>query len=233
LYALIKKKRPDDRRQTTEEKKLTIEEKTSVIRHSSSVKETFPKEEAVVVLQEMKIEQQPETVNTKPETEFDELQLLEKEMLKEAFRTSMSVDLLKEESTESLVKKSEIRNPKSETHSFNDWLKICSGQKVEEKPIDKKQKSDLIDKFILEETSKAIAKPKAEFYSAETMAKKSITDDENFVTETLASIYLRQGNLPKALRAYEILMVKYPEKIHIFAPLLEKIKNLLKEQKSK
>ena len=62
------------------------------------------------------------------------------------------------------------------------------------------------------------------------MAKKSIKDDETFVSETLATIYLKQGNLPKALRAYEILLVKYPEKIHIFAPLLEKIKKLIEQQ---
>ena len=103
----------------------------------------------------------------------------------------------------------------------------------EEIAIQKKQKAQIIDNFILDQTAKSAPKPKTEFFSAENMAKKSLQDDETFVTDTLARIYLKQGNLPKALRAYEILLVKHPEKIHIFAPLLEKIKNLLEDQKNK
>lgn len=135
------------------------------------------------------------------------------------------------------VQKAETRNEKQETHSFNDWLIIAGSKSLQqirgEKDIEKKQKAEIIQRFILEETAKPTTKPKTEFYSAETMAKKSLQDDETFVTETLAKIYLQQGNLSKALRAYKILIVKHPEKIHIFAPLLEKIKKLLEQQKIK
>ncbi|MBI4929959.1 MAG: hypothetical protein HY841_04290 [Bacteroidetes bacterium] len=116
-------------------------------------------------------------------------------------------------------------------------MKVVSGQTpasaIEQKVNQQKQTNQLIDNFLLDQTAKSAPKPKAEFYSAEAMAKKSIKDDETFVSETLATIYLKQGNLPKALRAYEILLVKHPEKIHIFAPLLEKIKKLLEDQKNK
>jgi len=221
LYNLIKKK-TDDRRQTTDVK--AVEGEASVILHPSSVNEM------------------PMTNKEEKKDEYDELQLLEKEMLREAYRTSMTIDLTEEESKVSSLTskenpKSEIRNLKLETYSFNDWMKVVSGQTpesaVEEKAIQKKQANQLIDNFLLDQTAKPTPKPKAEFYSAEAMAKKSIKDDETFVSETLAVIYLKQGNLPKALRAYEILLVKYPEKIHIFAPLLEKIKKLLEDQKGR
>ena len=206
---------------------------------SNQQKEIIPQMEAIAVLQEISMSKGAfalPAVTEEKKDEYDELQLLEKEMLREAYRTSLTVDLLGEKNAIS-SEKSEIRNLKRETYSFNDWLKVVSGKipssAIEEKTARKKQKDELIDKFILDQTAKTVSKPKTEFYTADLMAKKSIQDDENFVSETLASIYLKQGNLPKALRAYEILVVKYPEKIHIFAPLLEKIKKLLKDQKSK
>lgn len=246
LYNLIKKKPAE---------KLGVKsgnpevEQPQVTSHKPEI-EILLKEEAIVILQEMSMGTKEkvfsttlEVEQTEQKDEYDELQLLEKEMLREAYRTSMTVDLLKEEgpSTSRRVtaeEKTDDRKPITDNqYSFNDWLKVVSGQTpestVQKKAVEKIQKSELIDKFLLEETSKAIAKPKAEFYSADVMAKKSIQDDETFVSETLAGIYLKQGNLPKALRAYEILMVKHSEKIHIFAPLLEKIKKLLKDQKSK
>lgn len=232
LYNLIKKK-PDDRRQMTETK--AVEVTVSDISHQAS--DVLPKHEPTTVPQEI-----PKPVK---EDEFDELQLLEKEMLREAYRTSMTIDLIQGDEVKSQKSKEFSQQPvpkdsfgeaSNNSYSFNDWLKVVSGKtpgaSAEETAVQKKQPNQLIDDFLLDQTAKAGAKPKAEFYSAETMAKKSIQDDETFVSETLASIYLKQGNLPKALRAYEILVVKYPEKIHIFAPLLEKIKELIKQQQS-
>jgi hypothetical protein len=239
LYDLIKKK-PIQKLEVISEKLELISETPNTKQQTTS--EILPKLEPIAILQEIpmivkeEISISPIVIKDIP----DEMQVLEKQMLREAYRTSMTIDLL-EENQESRIKNQESISQKpedrSQNHSFNVWLKVISGKTPtptkEEKIVQQKAKSEIIDNFILEETAKAIPKPKAEFYSAEAMAKKSIQDDETFVTETLAKIYLKQGNLPKALRSYEILVVKYPEKIHIFAPLLEKIKNLLKEQKSK
>ena len=49
-----------------------------------------------------------------------------------------------------------------------------------------------------------------------------------FVTETLAEIYLNQGLLDKAISAYEVLSLKYPEKSGFFA---DRIRDIKKQQK--
>ena len=61
------------------------------------------------------------------------------------------------------------------------------------------------------------------------MAKRSITEDENLVTETLANIYYQQENYEKALRAYEKLSLKYPKKRTYFANQINLIKKKLKK----
>lgn len=257
LYAFIKKTTGSQHTDLAPPPKGQIVTETSFPSEQPSRTETIPgnitssneinlKEETLTVLHEeaviMKTNVSKLSDIKTAETikdEYDELQVLEKEMLKEALRGSAPFGLPDEKHTMSEIKSSDFSsqqttsdNKKQGKYSFNDWLKIVSDQHSEcaQEKITHKSQTKLIDHFLLEEFSKTTAKPRAQFYSAETMAKKSITDDETFVTETLAGIYLRQGNLLKALRAYEILMVKHPEKIHIFAPLLEKIKNLLKKQ---
>ncbi|MFI5221246.1 MAG: tetratricopeptide repeat protein, partial [Bacteroidia bacterium] len=71
--------------------------------------------------------------------------------------------------------------------------------------------------------------PKATFYSPSDMAKHSVEEDEDLVTETLANIYFRQGAYKKAIRAYEKLCLIYPHKLSYFADLIQKIKELNNE----
>jgi hypothetical protein len=46
------------------------------------------------------------------------------------------------------------------------------------------------------------------------------------MTETLAKVYLEQKKYNKAIQAYEILILKYPEKSSFFADRINEIKNL-------
>lgn len=84
------------------------------------------------------------------------------------------------------------------------------------------KKTVLIDKFI--ETSPSMPKPKKDFYSPTNMAHHSTIDKDDLVSETLAEIHLKQGNLHKAIKIYQRLCLIIPEKSAYFAARIEKVK---------
>ena len=79
----------------------------------------------------------------------------------------------------------------------------------------------LIDNFIKQQTP--VQAPKAEFFTPQQAAKRSLDDKAGMVTETLARVYAKQGNLPKAMEAYKRLALKYPEKSAYFAALQKEL----------
>lgn len=109
----------------------------------------------------------------------------------------------------------------SEVMSFGKWL-LQKDKKATEK---KDSQKALINKFIQE--SPQISPVQARFFSPSQMGKLSLVEDETFVTETLAGIYLRQGDYKKAARAYQNLGLKYPEKRTYFAALQKKAEDHL------
>ncbi len=134
--------------------------------------------------------------------------------------------------------------------SFTEWLKLTSQQPVERSKEDaeqqpeevfeittsssvsgleeeiipeKQKKMELIDKFIeanpkITPSKSAIAPP--------AIIDRSEDDEPFFMTETLARIYLEQKKYQKAIQAYEILILKYPEKSSLFANRIIDIKKL-------
>ena len=59
--------------------------------------------------------------------------------------------------------------------------------------------------------------------SVEEWAKSSVMEDPTLVTETMARIYVKQGQLGKARKAYRMLALKYPAKSTYFATQLKKL----------
>ena len=87
-------------------------------------------------------------------------------------------------------------------------------------------KSALIDRFIREEPR--LSPPKREFFNPVDMAKLSSVDKDDMVSETLARIFVQQGDIPKAIKIYERLCLNFPEKSSYFAAQIENLRRGLK-----
>ncbi|WP_413230377.1 hypothetical protein [Flavobacterium sp. MMLR14_040] len=90
---------------------------------------------------------------------------------------------------------------------------------------EKKKKAELIDKFI--ETNPKISPIKSDPITLPPIQFNINQEDNTYLmTETLARVYLEQKKYTKAIQAYEILILKYPEKISFFADRISDIKIL-------
>ena len=108
---------------------------------------------------------------------------------------------------------------KIEKYSFLDWFDV-----INESESNLDYKIDLIDKFIM--NSPKINIKKEYKPDLEIIPESKIKDD--LITETLAKIYIDQKKYNKAIKAYNILSLKYPKKSSFFADQIERIKNLKK-----
>ena len=144
-----------------------------------------------------------------------------------------------EENTKKAVEKLDIGKPldfsANEKHSFQEWLQLARIEPItrekekttplETKPIDeeKKKKAELIDKFI--ESNPKIS-PAHHGTTSTASVETNKTDTSFLMTETLARVYLEQKKYQKAIQAYEILILKYPEKSSFFADRISDIEIL-------
>ncbi|MFD2099684.1 hypothetical protein [Flagellimonas iocasae] len=122
---------------------------------------------------------------------------------------------------------------KKEKHSFTEWLQLTSKTSEQEpeadvmEELEKKKKFDLLDKFI-ENNPKIVPQ---ENTNPKVDIKSSTKFDKNeLMTETLAKVYLEQKKYKKAIQAFKILSLKYPEKSGFFADQIRAVKTLQKEK---
>ncbi len=168
----------------------------------------------------------PEDKETTPNIESKTISELDALIISSAIDASISLDIdqVSEEINSEKVK--EYDRPKS----FLEWINASKIEEIspeispkQRERIEFKERAELlIDQFIQNQPK---IKPKAEFYSAENMAKKSIEDSEEMVTETLAKVYAIQGNVAKAKSIYNQLILKNPEKKSYFASLIKDLRS--------
>jgi tetratricopeptide (TPR) repeat protein len=176
----------------------------------------------------------------KPETRLEP----KTNTLEQSIITSIKEASDAEESTKIAVEKLNIGKPLdfsvNEKHSFQEWLQLSRIEPiVREKENtnnqestfledEKKKKAQLIDKFI--ESSPKIP-PIKQSATSSTYSESDSADTSYLMTETLARVYLEQKKYQKAIQAYEILILKYPEKSSFFANHISDIKILQQNNK--
>jgi len=113
----------------------------------------------------------------------------------------------------------------NETHSFQEWLKLSATPTIERTEVKPRSLSnvDLIDKFI---TSKPKIAPIKKTVSLKNLAQENSFSSNELMTETLAKVYLEQKNYRKAIQAYRILSLKYPEKNSFFADRIAELEKI-------
>ncbi len=135
---------------------------------------------------------------------------------------------------------------KNEKHSFGEWLQLTSFKPIIREPkesvdpkrkviskdisddgeVIRKERFERIDKF-LEVNPKIVPNENSK---TEVNIKDSISFDKNeLMTETLAKVYLEQKKYKKAIQAYKILSLKYPEKSGFFADRIKAVEKIQKE----
>ena len=131
---------------------------------------------------------------------------------------------------------------KDDKFSFNEWLQLSNVREIHRaidekiaknieisniiKEVDpsRKSKFDLIDKFI-DSKPKLRPNPNKDGIS-DNIALSGSKENDGWMTETLAQVYIEQNKYSKAIKAYTILSLKYPEKSGFFADQIRSIKKL-------
>jgi len=128
----------------------------------------------------------------------------------------------------------------TEKYSFEEWLQLSKIHPIVRENLppkyektssinpEKYKKLELIDKFI--EANPKIPPIKKD---TEPSFKLELSSENSpyLMTETLARVYLEQHKYDKAIQAYEILILKYPEKSSFFANRISDIKILQQNNK--
>lgn len=183
--------------------------------------------EFVVEKKEKLNELTPLVEQIKKETPINEIEIQDTVLLLETEKTLHLPRTDQKKFAETEIKITEQNN----AHTFSEWLRIhrnASNSNInsgnEAPQENQRNKSELIEKFI--QTDPRISKPtKATFFSPQVMAKKSIEENDEIVSETLANIYASQGDVQRAVRVYKKLGLLNPEKSAYFAALIKKLEN--------
>jgi len=140
----------------------------------------------------------------------------------------------KKEEEEEVVKKP-LEFSKDDAYSFQEWLQLTkmnktnpsSTKKSEEKEEKRENKLDKIDAFL--RVNPKISRPSEASEAREIKPRTQPTAE--FMTETLARVYEEQKKYKEAIQAYTILILNNPEKSSFFADQINRIEQILENNK--
>lgn len=232
----------------TEETELavkTVEETVELSPFPEIIEEEIPILEKEA--EEIEFISESETVEEESQRSIISLDELDKNILSYAVDATISFELAQMEKEAALQEKHEAKEREEQIRptieleekiiistagikTFTDWLRPfiheVVGDKLDEEEAERTERSRrIIAAFNQEDLNKST--PKKEFFSPAKKAKESLDESGLPVSETLAKIYAVQGNFPKAITAYEQLMLKIPEKKSFFVFEIEKLKKKL------
>jgi tetratricopeptide (TPR) repeat protein len=127
-----------------------------------------------------------------------------------------------------------ILNPEVEKDygnlNFEHQLTASSEYIMEDSEENHSESNNLIDKFLSAQPGalkreKNLLEKTPENFDTE-IVEKSVSENDELITETLAMLYFEQKKYDKALEAFQKLSLKYPEKSVYFASRIEEIEKL-------
>ena len=193
------------------QKPVEVKPEIAITEEKKMVEEVAPIELKKEVLEEVKIEEKP----------------IEKSILNTSFlKANVQENPVQtiENQAEKLSAEENNSNVPGFVNTWQSWLKIDRSmvktpENIPVKVIEKK--AEIIDKFIEENPKISQLKEEVNF-----VVKEKNDDISHLMTETLAKLYTEQRLYTKAIKAYEILQNKHPEKAEDFKAKIQKIKDL-------
>jgi len=226
-----------------------IIEETNIIATEIAIEEVLAAEE---ITEEEKEEETIETTAALPETHTgekrsfldwiktyndiespalgNENQILDEQVIIEETITPEIKEEPVEEEEESVIETTdEVAEDEEETIEFQATYSLPNRTPLQSF-VDKEEEEskDIIDDFISLDLQKTIT-PQLEEKEAQKPARKPKANNKQFgmVSETLAIIYAKQGQLEQAIEIYQQLILQEPKKSTYFVGQIKKLQNLL------